>query len=119
MMSIMIMGLSSVEKNKSLSYEDQFDNYIISFQCQKITYNGVQGYFIPSSGFSNLEFAINKLVYYDNSYPILESIKLQLQKELKWQSPLKTAFGVSLSINFISILIMVAEGFFVYSFSKQ
>jgi hypothetical protein len=52
------MELSSQENYQEKTVEERINNYIITFQAQKITHNGVEGYFIPIHGWNQLTYTL-------------------------------------------------------------
>jgi hypothetical protein len=112
MMTIMTMALSSEELSPEI--KKRLNDYIITFDMQKITYNGVEGYFIPSSGFTKVELCLRKLLMYEDLVIIKDDRIQKLEKyELemwKW----KTGLGVSVAFNVGLTCIAAGIGMILY-----
>jgi hypothetical protein len=109
MMIIIIMALQSQEK---------INNYIITFQLQKITYNGTEGFFIPFTGYQQLLLLLNDYVYYQELVIIKDNRIKELQNLELLNYKLKTGLGISISFNIGVSLLAISLGILTYNLAK-
>lgn len=112
-MIIIPMGLVSIE-NKITDVE-RVDNYIITFQLQKINYVGVDGYFIPFEGFKQLRLVLNDYIYYQDLVIIKDDRIKYLEKLELTNFKLKTGLAVSISFNVGISLVTLGLGLLLYN----
>lgn len=116
MMVTMTMELLSDELSPEI--KKRLNDYIITFDMQKIMYNGVEGYFIPSSGFTRVELCLRKLLMYEDLIIVKDDRIKQLEHyELemwKW----KTGLGVSIAFNVGLTCISAGLGLILYGVNK-
>jgi hypothetical protein len=103
------MGLQSNEN------VEKVDNIITTFQLQKITYNGVDGFFMPFTGFKQMRIILNDYVYMQDLISLKEERIQQLEKYEIMNFKLKTGLGISISFNIGISLLAVALGFLTYN----
>ena len=116
MIVMIIMGLQSQEKN---NYVDRVDNIIITFQMQKITYNGIDGFFLPFAGYKQMRLILNDYIYYQDLLILKEERIKQLERFEIMNFKLKTALGITISFDVGISLIAIGLGFLTYNLALQ
>ena len=117
-MILTTMALSSNE----LDQKEQLNNYLIRFQLQKITYNGIEGYFIPFEGYRQLTFILNDYIFTQMEMQIYKDqisfMKIEIDKLQTKNKRLSYGFGITLAldIGFACIIAGVITGFSLYSY---
>ena len=109
-MIILIMASQSQEKN-----QDKLNNYILTFQLQKTTVNGVDGFFIPFEGYKQLLLYMNDYIYYQNLVIIKDDRIKQLEKFELTNFKLKTALGVAIAFDIGSLFLCAGLGVMCYN----
>jgi hypothetical protein len=116
MIIIITMGLQSQEKD---SYQDKVDNIVITFQMQKINYNGIDGWFIPFAGYKQLRLTLNDYVYCQDLIIIKDERIKQLERFEIINFRLKTALAITISFDVGTTLIAVGLGLLTYNLAIQ
>lgn len=112
----MTMGQLSANENDNI---DRVNDLIISFNVQKITYQGVEGFFIPLQGYKNLNYILNDYIYLqDLLIKKNETIKELHSLEIK-NFRLKTALGVTISFDVGSLFLCVGLGILCYNLALE
>jgi hypothetical protein len=106
-------GLSQEKSN-----DDRLNEYIVTFQLQKITYNGVEGFFIPFSGYKQVLLCLNDYIYYQDLVILKNERIKQLESLETLNFQLKTGLGVSISFNIGISLVAVGVGVLCYGLSR-
>lgn len=114
MLILMTMALSSQD-----TIEQRLNNYILTFQMQKITYNGVEGFFIPLQGHKQLVLMINDYIYCQDLL-LLKDIRIKNLERFELENfRLKTALGVTIAFDVGASLVAVGLGLLCYNIAKQ
>ena len=103
---ITTMGLVSQEE--SHDYDIKVDNIILTFNIQKITYQGQQGWFIPHSGYDKLRLVLIDYVYLQDLNSLMDSRIQRLEKYELAVFRLRTALGVTIAVDIGAVAIGVA-----------
>jgi|GEM_PF-4240261 len=115
---LVTMTTELLSEELSSEIKKRLNDYIITFDMQKITYNGVDGYFIPSSGFTRVEVCLRKLLMYEDLILVKDERIKQLEHyELemwKW----RTGLGVSIAFNMGLTCITAGLGLILYGVNK-
>jgi hypothetical protein len=116
-MAMALSNLNAAEKIEGYSdgFVERANNIIITFQVQKITYNGIDGFFIPLIGYKQLVLIINDYLYMqdlivlkDNRIKKLEYLELANFK-------LKTGLGIAISFDVGTTLLAAGLGLLCYN----
>lgn len=110
-MMIIIQTVHCVENDSS----QQVDNIIITFQMQKITYQGIEGFFIPFSGFKQMRIILNDYVYMQELIEIKNQRIKDLEKLEVMNFKLKTGLAIAISFDVGITLIAVGLGLLTYN----
>ena len=110
----MIMELSGVEKEKR-SQETRLNDYIVTFQLQKIIHNGVEGFFIPFAGYKRMLGYLNDYIYLQDLILIKDDRIKQLEHLEIINFRLKTGLGIAISFDVGSILLCAGLGILCYN----
>jgi len=117
-MTIITMGLSSEDKLPD-KQKERLNSYITTFQLQKITYQGVEGFFIPYSGYTQLMLDLNDYIYYQDLLTIKDEKIKQLEKLEITNFQLKTVLGITISFDVGTSLLAAALGIMCYNLAKK
>lgn len=112
------MTMALVSQEKQNNYEDQVNNIIITFQMQKVTINGTQGYFIPQAGYDQMRYILNDYVYCLDVIKIKTERIQQLERLEIVNFRLKTALGITISIDVGSLFLCAGLGILTYNLAK-
>lgn len=114
MLILMTMALSSQE-----TIEQRLNSYILTFQMQKITYNGVEGFFIPLQGHKQLVLMINDYIYCQDLLS-LKDMRIKKLERLEIENfRLKTTLGITIAFDVGATLIAAGLGLLCYNIAKQ
>jgi hypothetical protein len=94
--------------SNEIEHDDILNNYILSFQMQKITHDGVEGFFIPFTGYKQLLFLLNDYVFLQKKYDIT-------MKHLKNYNAIKFGLGTMSAVSITEFILLFVVGFFCYS----
>lgn len=111
------MALSAediVDKTK-----DRLNNYILTFQAQKITYNGIEGFFIPTTGWNQLVITLRDYIYFQDLAIFKDERIQQLEKYEKNNFKLKTALGIAISFDVGSLFLCAGLGILCYNLALE
>ena len=95
--------------------KDRLNNYILTFQAQKITYNGIDGFFIPATGWNQVVITLRDYIYFQDLALLKDSRIQQLEKYEKNNFKLKTALGISISFDVGSLFLCAGLGILCYN----
>jgi hypothetical protein len=82
---------------------------------QKITYNGVEGFFIPLQGHTQLVLTIRDYVYCQDSLSLKDTRIKKLERFELENFKLKTALGVTIAFDVGASLVAVGLGLLCYN----
>jgi hypothetical protein len=100
-----------VISSSEIKYKDEVNQIVDTFHFQKITYQGVEGFFIPLIGYNTLIMAINDFVYLQKKYELKSALINSYDKVL-------TGLNVSIAIAVTEFILLFVVGFFCYSLAK-
>jgi hypothetical protein len=103
---------------ETIEKKQELNNILITFKLQKITYDGIKGFFIPMSGYSVLTVLLLDYLYLQDEFSI---VKKRLDDYWKLDRKLRrtqTAFGVSLGVSIAELILIFCAGFFSYSLAS-
>lgn len=115
-MTITTMVLLSQENSNQ---EERINSYILKLQLQKITYNGVEGFFIPLQGHKQLVLMINDYIYYQDLVKIKDERINVLEKMGIENFKLKTALGITISFDVGAVFVIAGLGMLLYNLDKM
>jgi hypothetical protein len=98
---------------------DRANDLIISFQIQKISFQGVEGFFIPLSGYKNLNYILNDYIYMQDLLIYKDERIAKLERLEVKNFRLKTALGVSISFDVGSLFLCAGLGILCYNLALQ
>jgi len=110
---IITMGLSA--EDISDSTKEKLNNYILTFQAQKITYNGIEGFFIPIEGWNQLTITLRDYIYFQDLVLLKDERIKQLEKLELTNFKLKTALGVTIAFDVGSLFLCAGLGILCYN----
>jgi len=116
-MTMMSMAFVFAEKEEKIDdkIQDRVDVYMHSFFAEKIIYNGVVGYFVPISGWKNVELYIRDYVYYQDLVLAKDERIKQLEKYEVTIFKYRTALGVTISFDVGTTLVAIGLGMLCYN----
>ena len=117
MVIIITMGLYANEKENDNI--DRVNELIISFNIQKISFQGAEGFFIPLSGYKQLNYVLNDYIYMQDLLIKKNETIHNLQRLETINFRLKTALGISISFDVGSILLCAGLGLLCYNLALQ
>lgn len=120
-MTMMSMVFVFAEKEKKIDdkIQDRVDFFMNTFYAEKITYNGVTGYFVPISGWKHIEFYIRDYVFYQD---LCIEQKERIEKIEKYELmnfKLKTGLAIAISFDVGTTLVAIGLGMLCYNIAKQ
>lgn len=98
--------------------QEEINKITSQFSLTRITYNGQEGYFIPFTGYQQLRYIINHYLTLKEIIVEKDKTIARLEKFEKINFRLKTALGVSISINVGSIFLNAGMGIMCYNLAK-
>ncbi len=107
---MMIMTMQVISGSE-IKYKDEVNQIIDLFHFQKITYQGIEGFFMPLSGYNQLMITIDNFVYLQKKYELKSKLINDYDKVL-------TGLNVSIAIAITEFILLFAVGFFTYSITK-
>jgi hypothetical protein len=95
------LKLNAAEKIEDYSngFVERANNIIVTFQVQKITYNGIDGFFIPLIGYKQLILILNDYLYLQDLIVIKNNRIKQLEGLELANFKLKTGLGIAISFD--------------------
>jgi hypothetical protein len=115
LISIMMVHSNGIQQANNI---ERVNSIILSFQAEKITYNGQEGFFISSLGWKNLYLVLNDYIYMQNLVIIKDDRIKQLEKMEVTNFKLKTALGITIAFDVGSILLASGLGVMCWNLAK-
>ena len=95
--------------------KERLNNYILTFQAQKITYNGMVGFFIPAEGWNQLVVTLRDYIYFQDLVYLKDERIKQLEKYELINFKLKTALGVTIAFDVGSLFLCAGLSVLCYN----
>jgi hypothetical protein len=85
---------------------------------QKYTLNGIEGFWLPMSGYRNLLLILNDYLFLQEKYAFLENENMLVLKKLGHYEIVRTSLAISIAIAITEFFLCGALGFFCYAIAK-
>jgi hypothetical protein len=122
MKTLTILIILVIITTELLSANDNIDRVnetIKTLHIQKITVQGVDGFFIPLTGHKNLLYILNDYIYLQDLLVVKDQRIAKLEKLEVKNFRLKTALGVSISFDIGSLFLCAGLGILCYNLALE
>lgn len=119
MITMSMVIISQEKESVKVDRQEQINEYTSKLLLQRITYNGVEGYFIPFSGYQQLRFIINDYITLQELIVVKDNRIVQLERYELMNFKLKTGLGISIGFNVGEIILAVSAGMLTYTLGIQ